>query len=1201
MIRTGEMTPFGTIMKLIDHEKLKAETKKHASSETPKEEQTATENDFHRDHVKKKHSNFFDEHSKRVYHTESDFSNVPSSRARYPKLGHHFEEDPELSGEEDFMDHDSFQSSGDEYVPDKEEMRDSYQDEGTEEDDLIEDLEEKEGISRTPSVRKRKTKKKAGFRKVKRPKYKETSEEESEDSAPDESSVFKAKKQRKTKDDGDESYFAKRQKEWKKSELLRKQLLLEDGVSEDEDGIEFDGGLKVPGQIWSKLYNYQRTGVRWLWELHCQEAGGIIGDEMGLGKTIQTIAFLAAMKESKLRSRSSRYVGLGPLIIVCPTTVMHQWLKEFHKWWPPFRVAILHSSGSYTSSEAELIRETVRHNGVLVTSYNSMVIHQENILKHDWHYAILDEGHKIRNPDAQITLACKQIRTPHRIILSGSPMQNNLKELWSLFDFVFPGKLGTLPDFMAHFSVPIVQGGYSNASQIQVQTAFKCACALRDTINPYLLRRMKADVKINLPNKSEQVLFCRLTREQTEVYKEYLDSKECQMILSGRFMVFPGLITLRKICNHPDLSTGGPKIFRHDMVDDSDESLEYGYWKRSGKMIVVQSLLKIWKKQGQRVLLFTQSRQMLDVLETFVQNQGYNYLRMDGGTAIGSRQPLVDYFNKDMSKFLFLLTTRVGGLGINLVGANRVLIFDPDWNPSTDIQARERAWRIGQQRQVTVYRLLTSGTIEEKIYHRQIFKQFLANRVLKDPKQRRFFKSNDLYELFTLGNEDHQEGTETSAIFAGTGSDVKVVAKKKEDKEKKNHFDEMKIKEEKKKQNNEEIKLNEKKLAKMRELARKLSRQIVSKRVNNMTSPETSINVNKGTEIIDDEKDDLYGKGQDEAMTSAIRESMKSDKNKGVTVSKGLEEGEVNGKKDRLTDYCKTKGKSEYSKEEQKHNQKQKRKKKHKKKDAVFEGKRVAHLVGMDTYQHGGDKATDTDHRQKDDYVLQRLFKKSGVHSVVQHDTIMMSSNPDYALVEGEAERVAREAVRALKQSRTRCLPAVAGVPTWTGQHGGAAGPSRPRFGQKKKGGLLPNLANGKDASVMKKTTDKEDSSLEAKHFDGKSSEADGSAGVLSSVQLLAKIKARNPVTSASLTNDSNLVNSQEVHDDDLALLEDVRTFIAFQCAVDGQGTTEEILQRFKNRLPPENSAKFKAMLRQICDFTRSNGIGVWSLKPEMR
>ncbi|XP_013385585.1 DNA excision repair protein ERCC-6-like [Lingula anatina] len=135
----------------------------------------------------------------------------------------------------------------------------------------------------------------------------------------------------------------------------------------------------------------------------------------------------------------------------------------------------------------------------------------------------------------------------------------------------------------------------------------------------------------------------------------------------------------------------------------------------------------------------------------------------------------------------------------------------------------------------------------------------------------------------------------------------------------------------------------------------------------------------------------------------------------------------------------------------------------------------------------------------------------------------------------------------------------------------------------------------------MKKTTDKEDASLEAKHFDGKSSEADGSAGVLSSVQLLAKIKARNPVTSASLTNDSNLVNSQEVHDDDLALLEDVRTFIAFQCAVDGQGTTEEILQRFKNRLPPENSAKFKAMLRQICDFTRSNGIGVWSLKPEMR
>lgn len=162
---------------------------------------------------------------------------------------------------------------------------------------------------------------------------------------------------------------------------------------------------------------------------------------------------------------------------------------------------------------------------------------------------------------------------------------------------------------------------------------------------------------------------------------------------------------------------------------------------------------------------------MLDILESFVREQNYSYLRLDGTTNIGSRQPMIEKYNNSPEIFIFLLTTRVGGLGVNLTGANRVIIYDPDWNPSTDTQARERAWRIGQQKDVTIYRLLTSGTIEEKIYHRQIFKQYLTNRVLKDPKQRRFFKSNDLYELFTLKDTDNQ-CTETEAIFAGTGSEV---------------------------------------------------------------------------------------------------------------------------------------------------------------------------------------------------------------------------------------------------------------------------------------------------------------------------------------------------------------------------------------------------------------------------------------------
>ena len=266
-----------------------------------------------------------------------------------------------------------------------------------------------------------------------------------------------------------------------------------------------------------------------MYELRIQRCGGILGDEMGLGKTIQIVAFLAGLDHSKLLTRLSSYRGLGPVLLVTPATVMHQWVKEFHKWWPPLRVAILHESGSHSGSRDALIKSINSSNGVLITSYSGVAQFSERLLGLDWDYVILDEGHKIRNPDAQATLVVKQFRTCHRFILSGSPMQNNLKELWSLFDFVFPGKLGTLPVFLQQFAVPITQGklttyncfyeisnryyiyvgGYANASQVQVATAYKCATVLRDTINPYLLRRMKVDVKdhLQLPNKNEQVMY----------------------------------------------------------------------------------------------------------------------------------------------------------------------------------------------------------------------------------------------------------------------------------------------------------------------------------------------------------------------------------------------------------------------------------------------------------------------------------------------------------------------------------------------------------------------------------------------------------------------------------------------------------------------------------------------------------------------
>ncbi|KAK5733688.1 DNA repair protein rhp26 [Elasticomyces elasticus] len=542
---------------------------------------------------------------------------------------------------------------------------------------------------------------------------------------------------------------------------------------------DFEGGFRIPGDIYPSLFPYQKTGVQWLWELYSQQCGGIIGDEMGLGKTIQAIAFLAGLHYSGKLDK--------PIIVVCPATVMKQWVNEFHLWWPPLRVSILHGSGSGMTGDgaqdtdnedrygrrsrvqhtkgyrqAKGVVDRVLKNGhVLVTTYSGLQTYAPLLIPVDWGYAVLDEGHKIRNPNAGVTIHCKELRTHHRVILSGTPMQNNLTELWSLFDFVFPMRLGTLVGFRTQFEIPIKMGGYANASNLQVETASKCAVALKEAISPYLLQRFKVDVAADLPKKSERVLFCKLTKLQREAYEWFLQSEDMRGILAGKRQALFGVDILRKICNHPDL-------VEHRKLS-VQQGYSYGLGNKSGKMQVVKALLEIWKRDGHKTLLFAQHRIMLDILESFVRGLpgGFRYRRMDGNTSIKDRQDLVDEFNRDPGLHVFLLTTKVGGLGVNLTGADRVIIYDPDWNPSTDVQARERAWRLGQKREVEIYRLMTAGTIEEKIYHRQIFKQFLTNKILRDPTQKQTFQLRDLHDLFTLGESKDGE-TETSSIFKGT-------------------------------------------------------------------------------------------------------------------------------------------------------------------------------------------------------------------------------------------------------------------------------------------------------------------------------------------------------------------------------------------------------------------------------------------------
>lgn len=537
---------------------------------------------------------------------------------------------------------------------------------------------------------------------------------------------------------------------------------------------------------------------------------------MGLGKTIQICSFLGSMASSR---------KLKSVLIIAPATLLSHWLTELSIWAPGLRRILLHNSGEYNrtpsralfkrldswlnNARADRVNEPIDERDleeqdpnlfigtgyVVLTTYENIRRQAETWIAHKWSYVVVDEGQKIRNPDADITITCKRLRTSNRILLSGTPIQNDLRELWSLFDFVFPGRLGTLPVFLAEFADPIKRGGYSNASPMQVQLAYRCALVLRDLINPYLLRRQKKDIEeiTRMPGKTENVLFCKLSTRQRRMYEAYLQSDEVKNIIRGSKQCFGPIIMLRKICNHPDLVCGSDQaayesFLRNGFVNENDigdtssdddssiiEVEEENLIERSGKLEILAKILPLWKKQGHRVLIFSQWKKMLNIIQHFMNLQGYKYERLDGNTNVGSRQNLVDKFNSDDSIFAMLLTTKTGGVGLNLTGANRIVLYDPDWNPQSDAQARERAFRFGQTKAVTVYRLITAGTIEEKIYQRQIFKTAITNQVLQDPRQRRMFSQNDLRDLFTLKRDVSSlvkggDGvTETGEIAKGRG------------------------------------------------------------------------------------------------------------------------------------------------------------------------------------------------------------------------------------------------------------------------------------------------------------------------------------------------------------------------------------------------------------------------------------------------
>ncbi|XP_062566324.1 DNA excision repair protein ERCC-6-like [Saccostrea cucullata] len=580
--------------------------------------------------------------------------------------------------------------------------------------------------------------------------------------------------------------------------IQKMESYLASNEDEEEEEMGESGGMVHMGNnfylykdLVKNLYAHQKQGVMWMWGLHQKRKGGILGDDMGLGKTIQVIAFLSGLFDMQ---------KVHSVMIVMPVSVIGNWDKELKKWAPGIKVEAYHGSKKEKERSLAKIR---RKGGILLTSYGLIVTSWEVMSQQDgrpfkWDYLILDEGHKIKNP-TKTTKGVHQIPASHRILLTGTPIQNNLREMWSLFDFVHQGTLlGTARTFKMEFDTPITRARERDATANERKLGMEMAESLKQIISPYFLRRTKAEVidkeekgeldvssstkslnygkDLKMPSmtrKNDLILWLFLTPDQQRIYSDFLSLDSVKELLMTKKSPLVALTVLKKICDHPRLlsrrACAQLGLDGEHALDDSALESEEGHQcaanqiknmpdnvliQESGKLIIIMDLLDQMKREGHRCLVFSQSRKMLDIIQQLISNRGHKVMRLDGTiTQLSERDRRIATFQEDMSYSVFLLTTQVGGVGLTLTAADRVIIYDPSWNPATDAQAVDRVFRIGQDKNVVIYRLITCGTVEEKIYRRQIFKDSITRQTTGNSKNPyRYFTKQELRELFTLDN-----------------------------------------------------------------------------------------------------------------------------------------------------------------------------------------------------------------------------------------------------------------------------------------------------------------------------------------------------------------------------------------------------------------------------------------------------------------
>ncbi|CEG70965.1 hypothetical protein RMATCC62417_06772 [Rhizopus microsporus] len=571
------------------------------------------------------------------------------------------------------------------------------------------------------------------------------------------------------------------------------------------------------------LRDYQLAGVEWLISLWENGLNGILADEMGLGKTLQTISFIAHLKSMKVA---------GPYLIVAPLSTLANWVNEFKRFTPTINVLLYHGTKEerqhMINRKMSKKKETSFEFPVIVTSYEIVMNDRKYLQRYNWKYIVVDEGHRIKNMNCRLIRELKSYASANRLLLTGTPLQNNLAELWSLLNFLLPDIFDDLDMFQSWFDFSDINNKSGQDRIIKEEEEDKIVTSLHTILKPFLLRRLKTDVEHSLPKKKEYLLYAPLTQPQKNLYdaiikrdlrdyllkrkislpdKEQQDRRATKAIdykeksdrqyfaeLEKKYDAQSSqeeseaklkraefesavkqvnslhlqnlVMQLRKVCNHPflfdwplDPKTNAP-VLNNDLA------------AQSGKVLLLDRLLTALFERGHKVLVFSQMTKMLDILEDWATDiKGWKICRLDGSVPQESRRQQIEEFSDPKSDtMLFLLSTRAGGLGINLTAADTVVIFDSDWNPQMDLQAQDRVHRIGQTKPVLIYRLVAAKTVEAKILEKATAKRRLEKLVISKGK----FKS----PVSADGNKKQESSVrELAEILASEdGEQVQIVA-----------------------------------------------------------------------------------------------------------------------------------------------------------------------------------------------------------------------------------------------------------------------------------------------------------------------------------------------------------------------------------------------------------------------------------------